>query len=312
MNKEWLVIVNPNAGLRKGEKDWKKISGLMVEHDIRFRSIFTEHRNHALLLAEKYINMGFRNIIVVGGDGTFNEVVNGIFNQKKYPTTEINLGLIPVGTGNDWGRMFHIPEKYKDAVKTIIKKRLFIQDVGKVTYFNSENVKHRYFVNVAGMGFDAMVAQKTNRQKDKGKGGPLSYFYNIFTSLFSYKYKPYEVTIDEKKISGRVFSMNVGICKYNGGGMMQVPFAVPDDGLLDLTVINKVGKMTIIRHVKDLYDGSFVKLPQVETFRGKNIVINSRTRIFMEADGESLGHSPFKFEIVPKSLKVIVGKENSD
>lgn len=312
MKNEWFVIVNPNAGKRKGEKDWKKISELLVKHDIRFRSVFTEHRDHAVKLSEKYIHAGFKNLLVVGGDGTFNEVANGIFNQTKYNTTDITLALIPVGTGNDWGRMFKIPGKYKDAIKVIKKEKTFVQDVGKVTYFNSDVAKHRYFVNVAGMGYDAQVAKKTNKQKDEGKGGPMSYFYNIFTSLFSYKFKPYEIAIDDEKISGKVFSMNVGICKYNGGGMMQVPFAVPDDGLLDLTVINKVSKMLVIRHVKDLYDGSFVKMPQVQTFQGKNIIINSKTKIFMEADGESLGHSPFKFEIVPKALKVIVGFKPSD
>ncbi len=307
MKQEWFVIVNPNAGRRKGEKDWMKISGLLVEHDITFISIFTEHRNHASKLAKKYIEAGFKNIIVVGGDGTFNEVVNGIFSQQRYHPTDITLGLIPVGTGNDWGRMFNIPSKYEEAIKVIAREKTFIQDVGKVTYVNSDAAHIRYFVNVSGMGYDALVAEKTNKQKDEGKGGTFSYLLNIFTSLFSYQNKDYEITVDGKRVRGKVFSMSVGICKYNGGGMMQLPFAVPDDGLLDLTVINKIGKMKVIRNVPRLYDGSFIKIPQVRTFQGKTITINTLTTLYLEADGESLGHSPFLFEILPKSLKVIIG-----
>jgi YegS/Rv2252/BmrU family lipid kinase len=265
------------------------------------------HRNHAIKLARKYIEKGFKHIIVIGGDGTFNEVVNGTFLQQRFVPKDITLGLIPVGTGNDWGRMFNIPSKYEDAIHVIMEGKTFIQDVGKVTYQNSDMPHTRYFVNVSGMGYDAMVAEKTNKQKDEGKGGPLSYFINIFTSLFSYTYKDYEITIDGRPVKGEVFSMNVGICKYNGGGMMQLPFAIPDDGLLDMTVINNIGKFKVIRSVRHLYDGSLVKIPQVNTYQGKIISIKSSSPLYLEADGESLGHSPFLFEIVPNSLKVIIG-----
>ena len=307
MKTEWFVIVNPNAGKGKGKKEWKKISGIFVANDIHFLNVFTKHRKHAVKLAKKYINSGFKNIVVVGGDGTFHEVVNGVFKQNKYKTTDITLALIPVGTGNDWGRMFNIPSSYEDAIKLIKNKKTFIQDVGKVVYHRKESPKTRYFANVAGMGYDALVAQKTNRQKDLGKGGPFSYFYNIFSSLFSYNNKQYEIQVDDKKVKGKVFSMNVGICKYNGGGMMQLPFAVADDGLLDMTVINQIGKVKVMRSVKKLYDGSFVKMPQVRTYQGKKISITSISKIYLEADGESLGHTPIDFEIVPKSLKVVVG-----
>ncbi|HRZ22028.1 MAG TPA: hypothetical protein P5184_10195, partial [Bacteroidales bacterium] len=183
----------------------------------------------------------------------------------------------------------------------------YLQDVGKVNYFNSDHPVVRYFVNMTGMGYDAMVAQKTNKQKEKGKGGPFSYMLNIFTSLFSFKNVRYEITIDDQRIRGDVFSMNVGICKYNGGGMMQLPFADPADGLLDVTVINKVGRFTIIRNVRNLYDGSFVKIPQVKTYQGRTVTVESVRKMYLEADGESLGHSPFRFEVIPRSLKVIIG-----
>lgn len=309
-NTEWFVIVNPNAGRRKGEKDWPEIAKLITAANIRFKSMFTQHRIHAIRMARKFVEMGYRNIIVVGGDGTMNEVVNGIFTQSKRPSDSITVGLIPVGTGNDWCRMFGIPDDYQGAIDVIKKGMTFLQDIAWVKFVQAGLEKNRYFANMAGMGYDAMVAEKTNKQKDEGKGGTMSYFINIFSSLFSFKETHTEVMIDGQDVlKAPVFTMNVGICKYNGGGMMQLPTAIADDGLLDMTVITKLSRFSVVRNVRKLYDGSFTRMPQVKTFRGKSIVIHSKPEVYMEADGESLGHSPFKFGIIPKSLNVIVGKE---
>ncbi|NTV84314.1 MAG: diacylglycerol kinase family lipid kinase [Bacteroidales bacterium] len=309
----WLVIVNPNAGKRKGEKDWPEISALLTEAGFDFVHEFTAHRDHAATLAEQYIRQGFQQIIVVGGDGTMNEVVNGIFRQDRFETTGITVGMIMVGTGNDWGRMYNLKGKYTKAVKILKKQRLFIQDAGLVTYHNdvSGEIK-RYFINSAGMGYDALVVQMTNRTKEKGGGGPLTYLVNLLKGLFRYHHSYLDIEVDGTGVyKGRVFSMSVGICKFSGGGMMQLPFAVPDDGLLDVTIFKKVTKMTVIRHIKKLYSGNFTHLPFIQTHQGKTVSIISTTQdeSFLETDGESLGHSPFKIEIIPKSIKVITGKK---
>ena len=306
MEKNWLVIVNPNAGKRNGEKDWHIIEGLLKSKNITYKSLFTQDKHHAITLAKENITEEYKNIIVVGGDGTLNEVINGIFLQDKFSTTEITLGMINVGTGNDWGRMYDIPQSYKEAIEVIKNNKTFVQDAGLVKYNNSEGKQSRYFVNMAGMGFDAQVARRTNEQKEEGKGNAFSYLINIFAALWSHIDKYSEIQIDNHKFKGKIFSMNVGICKYNGNGMKQAPNAIPDDGLFDMTIIKKLGKFKVIKNVKKLYDGSFVKLPEVNTYQGKSISINSNTKIFLEADGESLGHTPFEFEIVPKSIKVIV------
>jgi YegS/Rv2252/BmrU family lipid kinase len=309
MSTEWFVIVNPNAGKRKGQHDWLTIARLLGEAGIEFINIFTEHRDHAMLLARKYIEKGFRNIIVVGGDGTLNEVVNGIFTQKHISPSEVTLAMIPVGTGNDWCRMFNIPSDYKEAIAIIAKGNQFVQDAGMVKYFSSlGQEKTRYFLNMAGMGFDALVAKKTNKQKEKGKGGPLSYVVNIFSSLFYYKATKTTILLDNESVTQDVFSMSVGICQFNGGGMKQAPDAKPDDGLFDLTIIKNIGKFKVIRNVIKLFDGSFTRLPEVSTFRSSHIVIKSIFPMYLEVDGESLGHTPFEFSIIPQSLKVITGK----
>ncbi len=305
---EWFVIVNPNAGKRKGEKDWLEIAAQLTASGIEFVNVFTEHRGHAVVLTRKYIENGYRNIIVVGGDGTLNEVVNGIFTQAHVPTDRIVLAMIPVGTGNDWCRMFNIPNDYKQAIKLIIKRKIFIQDTGTIKYISSEgSEKTRYFINMAGMGFDALVAKKTNKQKDLGKSNPMSYVVNILSSLFLYTSTKVTILLDDEKIASDIFSMSVGICQYNGGGMKQAPGALPDDGLFDMTLIKPIGKFKIIRNIIKLFDGSFTDLPEVSTFRSSKIIIHSEPPMFMEADGESLGQTPFVFNILPQSLYVVSG-----
>lgn len=305
---EWFVIVNPNAGKRKGEKDWLQIASELNAAGIQFTNVFTEHRNHAVNLTRKYIENGYRNLIVVGGDGTLNEVVNGIFTQHHIPPSEITLAMIPVGTGNDWCRMFNIPGDYKQAVKLILKHKIFTQDTGTIKYISNEGKEvTRFFINMAGMGFDALVAQKTNKQKDMGKSNPLSYVVNIFSSLFSYSVTEVTILLEQEKIVTDLFSMSVGICQYNGGGMKQAPEALPDDGLFDLTIIRPVGKFKIIRNILKLFDGSFTHMPEVSTYRSSKIIIHSDPPMYLEADGESLGHTPFVFNILPQSLNVISG-----
>lgn len=306
-NGDWFVIVNPNAGRRKGEKDWLEIAALLNAEGIRYTNVFTEHPNHAVKLARKYVEAGFRKIIVVGGDGTLNEVVNGVFTQNKYPTKDIILAMIPVGTGNDWGRSFNIPSVYKEAIQLIGRMHTRIQDVGKVHYMNNELPKQRHFINMAGLGFDAMVAKRTNKVKQEGKSGPFSYLISLFTSLISYNDSKVNVTVDDEELNANVFTMSVAICKFNGGGMMQAPNAIPDDGLFDVTVITRVSRFLVIRSVKKLYDGSYLKMPQVKTFRGEKVQIESNPPMFLETDGESLGHTPMSFEVIPLSIQVVVG-----
>lgn len=308
----WLVIINPNAGYRAGEKDWPKIESLLLSYSFEFEAVFTERPFHAIEIARKAVESGYRRIIAIGGDGTLNEVVNGIFQQNIVPANEVTLGMITVGTGNDWGRMYGFPKKYEKAIRILSKGRTFLQDVGKVKYRYDSEDKSRYFINMAGMGYDALVARKTNILKARGKGGPLSYLYNLIAGLFQYESIHLNIMVDDQQIiDEKVFSMSIGICRYNGGGMMQLPAAIPDDGLFDITVIRKTTRLRIVRNIRKLYDGSFVQLPEVSTFTGSKISITSTPRhsIFLETDGESLGHSPLDFELIPKAICLIVRKK---
>lgn len=305
---DWLVVVNPNAGRKKGLADWGIISGLLVTYGIPYESVFTERPGHATeIVIRKVDSDGFKRIIAVGGDGTMNEVVNGIFGQARFGTTDITLGMITVGTGNDWGRMFGIPSDYEEAVKILKADRTFIQDAGMVRFCNENRPGNRYFVNIAGMGFDAVVTRKSNLQKEKGRSGFLLYFVNILTSLLNYRFAEVYINLDGVHLQNKIFSMNVGICRYSGGGMIQAPNAIPDDGLFDLTIINKLSKPRVILSLKRLYNGTIHLHPRVDSYTAKTIRIRSRDVLMLETDGESLGHTPVEFSMVPRSVRVLTG-----
>ncbi len=315
INNQWLVVVNPHAGSNKCKRDWPKIKEYLEEAEINMHIVYSERKYHAIELTRDLIeNQRFTKIIVVGGDGTLNEVVNGIFKQKRFPTVEISIGMITVGTGNDWARMYEMPESYKKQVKLLLKGHTFRQDVGRVKYLHSKDKENRYFINIAGMGYDALVAQKTNIMKQKGKGGAIIYLINLISSLFQYKSLHLDIVADGKNVfSGKVFTMSIGICKYNGGGMMQLPNAIADDGLFDMMIIRKTTKYRVMTNIKNLYDGSFITMPEVSYFNGKKVTISSKpaNKLFLETDGESLGHSPLEFEIIPKAIRLIVRKKMS-
>ena len=302
-----LVIINPNAGRGKGARDWPQISLLLEKYGITCTSRLTKSVRHAIELTTQGIIDGFRKIIVVGGDGTMNEVVNGVFCQDSCLTTDIELAMITVGTGNDWGRMFGIPQDYEGAIKVIREHRLCLQDAGVIHYFHGTEKQKRYFINIAGLGFDAVVAKRTNIQKAKGKGGKMIYMLNLLKSLISYRSTNTEVDIDGYKIANNTFTISIGIGRFSGGGMMQTPEAVTDDGLFDITVVKNIGKSDLIMNLRKLYNGSILDHPKIEGYRGKRIIIDSDPLIHVEADGESLGHSPIEFNIIPRAIYVISG-----
>lgn len=313
-NDKWLVVVNPMASIGKGGKDWPEIEQLMKSENIDFNVVTTEYQGHAIQLVKDLITeKGYQKIISVGGDGTNNEVINGIFTQERFPTTEITMGVIPIGTGNDWCRTFGFPSEYSKNVEILKNGHTFLHDIGKVTYFNDGNSKCRYFLNAAGTGLDEMVCNKTNRLKAQGKGGTVRYLFSTVYSILSYKCQHVQIEVDGKMIfDDKIMSLSIGNCNFNGGGMMMMPKAVPDDGLFDITAIKKIGLLKFAANMKNLYDGSFAeKLKEVSLFRGQHIKVVSipSHKLLLETEGETLTNSPFEFEMLPKAINMIIPKK---
>ncbi len=306
----WFVIVNPVAGSGRGLIDFPQISRLLRNDDIRHDAVFTEHKHHATELTVTAANQGYRRIIVIGGDGTLNEVVNGLFIQKAVEPCEILLAVIAVGTGNDWVRTFGIPQHYSEAIRAIREERSFLQDVGTVTYTESHYTQTRYMANVAGLGFDAHVISTFNHLKMKGYKGGWMYLYSILKSYFRYKSSGARIWVDDEVVfNDLMFSLAIGICKYNGGGVQQLPNALADDGLLDLTIIRPVHWWHIVFRLKKLFNGDIYQIGHVIHAQGRKVKIEAAPSIQLETDGELMGGTPVEVNIRQRAIRVVVTRE---
>lgn len=306
----WFVIVNPVAGSGRGLIDFPQISKLLRNDDIRHDAVFTEHKHHATELTVTAANQGYRKIIVIGGDGTLNEVVNGLFIQKAVEPCEMLLAVIAVGTGNDWVRTFGIPQHYSEAIRAIREGRSFLQDVGTVTYTESHYTQTRYMANVAGLGFDAYVISTFNHLKMKGYKGGWMYLYSILKSYFRYKSSGARIWVDDEVVfNDLMFSLAIGICKYNGGGVQQLPNALADDGLLDLTIIRPVHWWHIVFRLKKLFNGDIYQIGHVIHAQGRKVKIEAAPLIQLEADGELMGGTPVEVNIRQRAIRVVVTRE---
>lgn len=308
-NNRWLAIVNLLSGSGRCGRDWEHIARMLYARGIDFDTVFTGHRYHAIDLARRgIVEDGYRNLIAIGGDGTLHEVANGILLQDEVPSQEIRMGVIPVGTGNDWIRTFGIPRDYQGAVDIIANGNEFLQDVAKATFVGRDgNEESRYCVNVSGVGLDAYVNLKVCQMKDKGKNGKMSYMTGLAKSVLKYRSCRMAVRVDgENEAKGLIMSISVGIGQYNGSGMRQLPDAVADDGILDVTVIETMSVPRILTVVGKLFDGKIYTVRRVHNYKGRTIEISSDEVREVEVDGESLGTTPVKYTIEDKKLKVII------
>ncbi len=309
----WFVVVNPVAGSGKGLEDYPLISKLLRDANISCEPVFTEHKFHAVELTVAAIKRGHRKILVVGGDGTVHEVVNGLFIQDIVSPTDVLLGVIAVGTGNDWVRTFGTPKRYQDAIRAISEEAYFLQDVGEVSYIESQYRQSRYMANVAGIGFDAHVQKNFMHLRLKGRTNKFSYIRSMIRSFFSYKNTGVKIWVDDElTYNNLMFSAAIGICKYNGGGMQQLPTAIADDGLLDISMIKPLRFWHMLFRFKLLFDGGIHRIGHVSSARGETIRVESTPEIHIEVDGELLGKSPFEFSVHHKAIKIVVSKEFLD
>ena len=305
----WIAIVNPNAAGAKLEKDWPLIHKLLKDSDISIDARFTTHRYHAVELTVTALREGYRHIISVGGDGTLHEVVNGLFIQKEIPVSEVTVAIIPAGSGNDWGRMYGIPSDYASAIEIIRNQKTILQDIGKITYTDSGVRSAQYMVNVAGVGLDASICKHCNHAKNKGKSSRLSYIKASFVALFFRKSINSEIVIDNKTLyKGKIFSTALGVGRYSGGGMKQLPDALCDDGLLNIMVAKSLPKVKFITHFKKLFSGGIYSIREVlhDTFR--HLEIRSDVDELIEVDGEIVGTTPLEMDVIPCALRVVVGQ----
>lgn len=305
MSNEWMIIINPCSGGGMGEEKWSAIQQQLRDNGFNIQFCFTDKAKSTIQKTKNIIESGFDHIIVLGGDGTVNEVVNGIMLQTRIPSDQVFLGIIPIGTGNDWIRTIGIPNDITSAINIIKAGKVIRLDVGWATYQTNSQQEKRFFVNTAGTGLDSIVVEKTNQQKLRTKSSAIAYMMNLIKAFV--RYKPVKVSIEADngvKISGKMADFAIGIGRYNGGGMLPFPNANPCDGLFDVIFINNMSKFKMVLCFSKLFNGTICNVKEVLSFRTKNLTLSSAESIFLETDGETLGYDPFTFGICPSSLSL--------
>ncbi len=307
---KWFVIVNPVAGAGRGLDLFPQISRLLREAEIPVYPVFTEHKFHATELTVTAVREGYRRIIVVGGDGTMHEVVNGLFIQQEVAPAEIQLAVIAVGEDNDWVRTFGSSTRCQDAVRAIAEGYTFLQDVGVVTYEEAHYRQSRYMANVAGVGFVAHVARRLSHLKLKGRHSRWRATWCLVSNFFRYKSTGTKVWVDDRLVyNNLLFSIDIGICKFNSGGMQSLPAAVADDGMFDLSLIRPVHFWHLLFRFHYLFNGGIYRIRHILQERGSRIRIESSPEVSVEIDGETLGHTPLDFTVLRRAIRIIVSRE---
>ncbi len=306
------MIVNPAAHNGECLLEYPNISKLLHEEGVVCDPHFTERRFHAVELTVQAINEGYRKIIVFGGDGTLHEVVNGLFVQKRVTPTDVLLGVIGVGSNSEWLRNlgFSGHNNYKEVIRAIKAECSTLQDVGVVSYEESQYRQSRYMVSLSGTGFNSYVVRKLHHQNMKVRKRRWLDILCMVMAFFRYKYKGVKIYVDGKLCyNDLLFSTIIGIYKYNIGGMQQLPEAVADDGLLDVTLIRPLHFWHVMFRLHYLFNGELYKIGHTQQLRGRSIRIESTPDADVEVDGELLGDTPLEFSLLNRGLRIVVNED---
>jgi YegS/Rv2252/BmrU family lipid kinase len=301
----WQVILNPNAHDGHCYDDWPAISAALDAAGIRHELHLADVCGGGVMMAMRLCEQGARHILVIGGDGTINEVVNGIF-LSGVDTKEVFLSVLPLGRGNDWARAHKFPTDLEHVMEVFRRGHFLRHDIGRVTSVQEDfDPFYRYFINIAGFGFDAEVIYDVTYNKPHFAGISV-YMLSLARMLFRYKSQPLRVQSPDFSFDGKTFLMVAAIGKYNGGGMCQAPESIADDGLLDVVIIPKVSNLRVIANVKNLSDGSHVKkIKGIQSFRTTSLTIESDCLLRGEVEGELLPEGRYDLDILPNSLNVL-------
>ncbi len=301
----WHIIANPAARGGAVERQWPHIERLLQELGFAYTVQFTERRGHAAQLVENALLKGGRYLLGIGGDGSNHELVHGIFSQSFVPPSEINYALLPFGTGNDWARQYGIPTNPRLRLERLLELKTVQQDIGLVKYQRDGQTQSRYFVNVAGMAYDGFIGKKLTESPAKNKA---HYLLKIIQYLTAYQLSKARITFDNQSVEDFFYTINIGLCRFSGGGMQFVPQAVPDDGLFALTFARKISKLEVVLQTPRFYDGSLLQHSRIEGHQARSIRVEhvGDTPTLLEADGEFLGETPVEFELLERVLRVVL------
>ena len=324
-DKIWYAGVNPNAGAGKTVSEWPKASKILSDNRIDFEYKTTWKMGAAVEITMKACAEGYRKFLAVGGDGTVHEVLEGIAKyvqisavaktldkeSQKVALDDFTLAVMPIGSGNDWIKTLEIPKDFNKVAELIKKDSTGRQDVFCLSLRDDNTSRNleSFMANVGGVGFDANVCKKVNFEKNTGKSGKVLYLKALISNILNFKTFDCVVEADGKEIfRGTTMSIALGAGKYSGGGMLQVPDAVLDDGLLDITIIPLMPLHRIIRAVPGLFTGKLLKdNPELISAKCSSLSIKplSSPAPLVEVDGEVVGNLPVSIERMDGQLRVL-------
>ncbi len=302
-----MAIVNPASAAGRTKQCWERIQQALHKSLGVCDAVFTEYPGHATSLARDALQNGYSMVVAVGGDGTFGEVAGGFFEGKTALFPHACLGLIPQGTGSDFGRTLGMDNNWAQACERLADDSYKTIDVGHVTFVDHQgNDAQRVFINVASFGCGGAVA-KAVKLSNKKLGPRLSFALATFKTLIKYQDQAVEVTADGQETQTLAIT-NYAVCnaKYFGGGMQVAPSAKIDDGRLETTIWSGFDLKDFIFLQHQLYKGSHIKNKRTQTGSTRHLFATSDDIVLLDVDGENPGRLPATFSIIPQSLKLKV------
>ncbi|PIW10744.1 MAG: hypothetical protein COZ65_01505 [Caldiserica bacterium CG_4_8_14_3_um_filter_35_18] len=313
------LIVNPAAAGGAAQKEYKKIKETLEEEKIVVTTLFSEYAGHSIAIAKKVFLEGFSKVISFGGDGTHNEVLNGIFQGAKEKFKKVieelsdteksklpSLGLVSIGSGNDLRKTLKIPKDIKEALKIAIYGKERLIDAGYFEFKNFEGKDDsRYFLNVLSGGFSGTVTMKANQAKKTIFKNVIYLNALLKTLLFSGIPDGFLLN-EDGRIDGKFFEFDVSNGKYFGGGMMVSPNSEIDDGNLDVSLFRDYTGIEVLFKIKKLYNGTIIKEKKLYHRKTKEVYIECTPKTLVEVDGEVVGYTPIKAKVIKNAINVIV------
>jgi diacylglycerol kinase (ATP) len=302
------VVLNPrSAGGRTGGV-WPRVHARLEEVCGALSVFETQAPGHAIELTGQALAAGHRTLIAVGGDGTLNEVVNGILNAEV-GDRDVVLGLIPQGTGSDFRRTAGIPLAEGEAIEVIRRGRTARVDAMRVAYRTPEgDTRTRYAINLTSFGMGGRVAARVNRSR-KPAGARVAFLTATAVTAAGFAGDSVAITLDGDDGSRRfdmvITNVAVGNGQYHGSGMHVCPRARLDDGLLDVTIIEHLSLLEIARNFRLLFNGRIYDHPKIHHHLARRLVADSESDAAIEIDGEALGYLPVEVTALPGAVRML-------
>ena len=297
-----IFVVNPSAGGGRARKAWPGLATRLRAGGLEFDEAVTSRPGDAARVAREAAGR-HRVVVAVGGDGTVNEVVNGLLALDA--GTRPRLGVVPLGTGTDLCRGLGMPLDPMGAAAVVARGSARRVDAGRVTCAGPDGPVERYFLNIADVGIGADVADMVNGGF-KVVNGAITFTVAAGITLMRWRNARLELDLDGEKMVVTSQQVVVANFSYYGGGMQIAPQAVPDDGLFDIVINGDLGKLETMGLMRKVRDGSHMGHPKLERRLARRVAVTSERRVGVDADGERPGELPAVFEIVPGALEVLV------